>query len=251
MKYHSILCTTALILGIVQPAMADVNLKIPQNVELLTVNGKQSLNRDDLILADGINQIAFRYTAQYRQQANTVRYQSDVLIIRFDESDQTLILKLPPITSARDAKQFDTSPTVTLMNTRNEAVNVAQDKLIKNGLQIGRDFEHEMLQYNLGDRSASLKIAMISQAAAPQAQSSAVINPSLTHQAPVVASTSLVAPAVIAPSETSANNQNQPNPQDTLADTPSQTEISQMLDYWYKLANDDTKASFKAKINQQ
>ncbi|MGL5390618.1 MAG: DUF2057 family protein, partial [Shewanella sp.] len=31
----------------------------------------------------------------------------------------------------------------------------------------------------------------------------------------------------------------------------SQAEISQMLDYWYKQANDTTKATFNAKINKE
>lgn len=110
MKYQSILCTTALILTTVQPATAEITLNLPKNAEVLTVNGRPAVKSDSLILADGINQIAFRYSVQYRQQAETVRYQSDVLIVRFDASTQTLTLRLPAINSARDAKKFDESP---------------------------------------------------------------------------------------------------------------------------------------------
>lgn len=245
MKYHSILCVTVLMLATVPPAMADVNLNLPKTAEVLTVNGKQPGNSSDLILADGTNQIVFRYAAQYRQQADSVHYLSDVLIVRFDESEQTLTLKLPAINSARDAKKFDESPKLILVNAQDESVSFAQDKLVKNGLQIGRDFEHEMLQYNLGEHPASLNIT-ITAAADTIAPPSA--NQPQIRQASAVASTSLIMPTVMAPTVATVNDQTKQN---TSVTTPSQAEISQMLDYWYKLANDNTKANFKAKINQE
>jgi hypothetical protein len=236
-------------LATVPPAMADVNLNLPKTAEVLTVNGKQPGNSSDLILADGTNQIAFRYAAQYRQQADSVHYLSDVLIVRFDESAQTLTLKLPAINSARDAKKFDESPKLILVNAQDESVSFAQDKLVKNGLQIGRDFEHEMLQYNLGEHPASLNITITAAVTQPNdtiAPPSA--NQPQIRQASAVASTSLIMPTVMAPTVATVNDQTQQN---TSVTTPSQAEISQMLDYWYKLANDNTKANFKAKINQE
>lgn len=215
MKYQSILCATALVLGTVQPATADVKLNLPKNAEVLTVNGKPAVKSSILVLADGTNQIAFRYAAQYRQQADSVHYLSDVLIVRFDASAQALTLTLPAINSARDAKKFDESPKLTLLNAQDEAVGFTSDKLIKNGLQLGRDFEHEILQYNLSNHPASLNITM--------------------H-----ASTTPIATTV-----------NEQPSQTTSASSPSQAEISQMLDYWYEKANEKTKGSFKTKINKE
>lgn len=248
MKYQSILCATALVLGAVQPATADVHLNLPKNAEVLTVNGKPAVKSGDLILADGTNQIAFRYAAQYRQQADSVHYLSDVLIVRFDASAQTLTLTLPAINSARDAKKFDESPKLTLLNAQDEAVGFTSDKLIKNGIQLGRDFEHEILQYNLSNHPASLNLIMN---IAPT-QPSDAITPILASQPQIrqtsaATSTSLIAPAVMS-AAAAVNDKAQ---QITPATTPSQAEISQMLDYWYKQANDNTKASFKAKINKE
>ncbi|MCU8005765.1 MAG: DUF2057 domain-containing protein [Shewanella sp.] len=248
MKYQSILCATALMLGAVQPATADVHLNLPKNAEVLTVNGKPAVKSGDLILADGTNQIAFRYAAQYRQQADSVHYLSDVLIVRFDASAQTLTLTLPAINSARDAKKFDESPKLTLLNAQDEAVGFTSDKLIKNGIQLGRDFEHEILQYNLSNHPASLNLIMN---IAPT-QPSDAITPILASQPQIrqtsaATSTSLIAPAVMS-AAAAVNDKAQ---QITPATTPSQAEISQMLDYWYKQANDNTKASFKAKINKE
>lgn len=247
-------------LGTVPSAMADVNLSLPKSAEVLTVNGKSPVNSGTLVLADGINQIAFRYVAQYRQQADSVHYLSDVLIVRFDASEQTLTLKLPAINSAQDAKKFDESPKLTLLNAQNEAVSFTSDKLTKNGIQLGRDFEHEVLQYNLSNHPASLNITMkaaTAQSSDATAPSSATalspttalsVSQSQIHQEPIVTSTNLIAPTVIATTVTAVND---PPPQTTPATTPSQAEISQMLDYWYQLANDSTKTSFKAKINQE
>lgn len=259
MKYQSILCATALMLVAVQPATADVHLNLPKNAEVLTVNGKPAVKSSDLVLADGINQIAFRYAAQYRQQADSVHYLSDVLIVRFDASAQTLTLTLPAINSARDAKKFDESPKLALLNAQDEAVSFASDKLIKNGIQLGRDFEHEILQYNLSNHPASLNLTMntaTTQASDTTAPSSTTaLSPTAIsasqpqiHQVPAVASTNLIAPAVMSPTAAAVNDKAQ---QTTPAITPSQAEISQMLDYWYKQANDNTKASFKAKINKE
>lgn len=248
MKYQSILCATALMLGAVQPATADVHLKLPKNAEVLTVNGKPAVKSGDLVLADGTNQIAFRYAAQYRQQADSVHYLSDVLIVRFDASAQTLTLTLPAINSARDAKKFDESPKLTLLNAQDEAVGFTSDKLIKNGIQLGRDFEHEILQYNLSNHPASLNLTMNT----ATTQASDAITPILASQPQIrqtsaATSTSLIAPAVMS----AAAAVNDKALQITPATTPSQAEISQMLDYWYKQANDNTKASFKAKINKE
>jgi hypothetical protein len=249
MKYQSILCATALMLVAVQPATADVNLNLPKNAEVLTVNGKPAVKSGNLVLADGINQIAFRYAAQYRQQADSVHYLSDVLIVRFDASAQTLTLTLPTINSARDAKKFDESPKLTLSNTQDEAVSFISDKLIKNGIQLGRDFEHEILQYNLSNHPASLNLTMNTATTQPNDAIAPVLasQPQI-RQTAVVTSTNLIAPAVVSSSAAAVNDKAQ---QTTPATTPSQTEISQMLDYWYKQANDNTKASFKAKINKE
>ncbi|SIR05826.1 hypothetical protein SAMN05421840_1083 [Shewanella morhuae] len=247
MKYQSILCATALMLSTVQPATADVNLKLPKNTEVLTVNGKPAVKSGELILADGMNQIAFRYAAQYRQQADSVHYLSDVLVIRFDASEQILTLKLAAINSAKDAKKFNESAELTLLNAQDEAVSFTSDKLIKNGVQLGRDFEHEILQYNLSDRPASLNITMSQSGNAmvpPSTKTLSAGQPQM-RQAPAIASTNLLAPAVMTSTVSAVDDKVQ------QATQPSQTEISQILDYWYKQANDNTKASFKAKINQK
>ena len=234
MKSPSILCASAILLASLQPVSAEVLLQLPSDVELLTVNGQKPLSTSPVTLSDGLNQIAFRYNAQYRKQANSVRYQSDVLIIRFNETDQALQLKLPNIDSAKAAKQFDESPSITLVDKHNQVISFDQDRLVKNGLQIGRNFEQEIFQYNQGQHPASIRLAV------PQV-SAATSAPTLpaTTSAPSTAVTTSTAASTAAITQGAA------------PDSPTQAEISHMLDYWYHLADDATKAKFKAKINGQ
>ncbi|MFV0597441.1 DUF2057 domain-containing protein [Shewanella sp.] len=234
MKSPSILCASAILLASLQPVYAEVILQLPSDVELLTVNGQRPLSTAPVSLSDGLNQIAFRYNAQYRKQANSVRYQSDVLIVRFNETDQELQLKLPNIDSAKAAKQFDESPSLTLLDKHNQAIRFDQDRLVKNGLQIGRNFEQEIFQYNQGQHPASITLPTVQRQ--PQVSTA-------TNAPTLPAATAVTSTAVTASSAAS-----------TIAitpDSPTQAEISHMLDYWYQLADDATKAKFKAKISGQ
>ncbi|MFB2653415.1 DUF2057 domain-containing protein [Shewanella seohaensis] len=233
MKSPSILCASAILLASLQPVSAEVLLQLPSDVELLTVNGQKPLSTSPVTLSDGLNQIAFRYNAQYRKQANSVRYQSDVLIIRFNETDQVLQLKLPSIDSAKAAKLFDESPSITLLDKHNQAISFDQDRLVKNGLQIGRNFEQEIFQYNQGQHPASITLAVpqVSAAASAPTLPTATSAPSTAIATSTAASTAAIT-------------------QGAAPDSPTQAEISHMLDYWYHLADDTTKAKFKAKINE-
>lgn len=229
MKSRSILCASVIMLASVHPVAAEVILQLPSDVELLTVNGQKPSGTTPLILSNGLNQIAFRYNTRYRQQTNSVRYQSDVLIIRFEEADQQLQLELPSINSAKSAKQFNDSPTLKLVNKQNQSVHFDQDRLVKNGLQIGRNFEQEIFQYNQGKHLASLTIT--AEQSTPQV-SSPTMNNTVTPLAAAITPTTTIK-------------------QSSTPNTPTQAEISHMLDYWYQLADDTTKARFKAKISVQ
>ncbi|WP_133182218.1 DUF2057 domain-containing protein [Shewanella decolorationis] len=238
MKSPAILCASAILIASLQPVCAEVLLQLPSDVELLTVNGQKPLSTSPVTLSDGLNQIAFRYNAQYRKQANSVRYQSDVLIIRFNETDQALQLKLPNIDSAKAAKQFDESPSLTLLDKHNQAISFEQDRLVKNGLQIGRNFEQEIFQYNQGQHPASITLAAVQS----QPQISATTRAPTLPASSAAPSTAVTASAAASTAAVT---------QDATPNSPTQAEISHMLDYWYHLADDTTKAKFRAKINGQ
>jgi uncharacterized protein YccT (UPF0319 family) len=208
------------------------SLQLPDSTETVLVNGKASQQQSsvelDLTLPHGMQQIAFRYQARYRVNGSQNNFISDVVVLRFQANEQTYQLALPTINSASSAKQFNAQPALGLTDQTGKSMAFTQDKLMKAGLQIGRDFVQEITQYN-----GSGAIAAI-------APNTAIIRRLAT-----------AAPAMAIASEQSS--QVMSNSADLLVKKPediTQAEVSRMLDYWYQKANHHTQAEFKAKINQ-
>jgi uncharacterized protein YccT (UPF0319 family) len=93
------------------------SLQLPDRVETVLVNGKASQQQSsvklDLSMPDNMQQIAFRYQARYRDNGSQNNFVSDVVILRFQASEQNYQLTLPTINSASRANQFNDQPTIT------------------------------------------------------------------------------------------------------------------------------------------
>ncbi|WP_165872368.1 DUF2057 domain-containing protein [Shewanella frigidimarina] len=232
----ALLCLTLSPMGIA------ASLQLPDRAETVLVNGKASQQQSsvklDLSMPDNMQQIAFRYQARYRDNGSQNNFISDVVILRFQASEQNYQLTLPTINSASRANQFNDQPTITLTDNTGKSIVFTQDKLMKSGLQIGRDFAQEIAQYN-----GSGAIAAIASAKR--------INKKTATAAPVVPIAPVV-PVVIVPvaktTEVTASN-NTADTQVNKTEDITQAEVSRMLDYWYQKANPNTQAEFKAKIN--
>jgi uncharacterized protein YccT (UPF0319 family) len=232
----ALLCLTLSPMGIA------ASLQLPDRAETVLVNGKASQQQSsvklDLSMPDNMQQIAFRYQARYRDNGSQNDFVSDVVILRFQASEQNYQLTLPTINSASRANQFNDQPTITLTDNTGKSIVFTQDKLMKSGLQIGRDFAQEIAQYN-----GSGAIAAIASAKR--------INKKTATAAPVVP-LAPVAPVAIVPvaktTEVTASN-NTADTQVNKTENITQAEVSRMLDYWYQKANPNTQAEFKAKIN--
>jgi uncharacterized protein YccT (UPF0319 family) len=238
----ALLCLTLSPMGIA------ASLQLPDRVETVLVNGKASQQQSsvklDLSMPDNMQQIAFRYQARYRDNGSQNNFVSDVVILRFQASEQNYQLTLPTINSASRANQFNDRPTITLTDNTGKSIVFTQDKLMKSGLQIGRDFAQEIAQYN-----ESVAIAAIA-SAKPINKKTAIAAP-MAPVAPIVPIVP-IAPVAIVPvaktAEVTASN-NTANTQVNKTEDITQAEISRMLDYWYQKANPNTQAEFKAKIN--
>ncbi|MGI2107103.1 DUF2057 domain-containing protein [Shewanella frigidimarina] len=231
----ALLCLTLSPMGIA------ASLQLPDRAETVLVNGKASQQQSsvklDLSMPDNMQQIAFRYQARYRDNGSQNDFVSDVVILRFQAIEQNYQLTLPTINSASRANQFNDQPTITLTDNTGKSIVFTQDKLMKSGLQIGRDFAQEIAQYN-----GSGAIAAIASAKR--------ITSKTTTAAPVVPIA--IMPVAIVPvaktTEVTASN-NTADTQVNKTEDITQAEISRMLDYWYQKANTNTQAEFKAKIN--
>ncbi|MGX9461196.1 YccT family protein [Shewanella sp. A14] len=206
-----------------QACMA-ASLQLPSNAETVLVNGKATQQSNvtlDLTMPNAIQQIAFRYQARYRDNGSQIHFTSDIVILRFQATEQHYRLTLPTINSTSRANQFNAHPAITLTDNAGNKVAFNQDKLMKSGLQIGRNFEQEISHYN-----ASGAIAAITVKPTVIPTPNTLITNTPTFSAEVKAE------------------------QVDKSQETSQAEVSRMLDYWYQKANTHTQAKFKAKINQ-
>lgn len=224
MKRYGLVLSSALssaLLLFATSALAEVTLTMPSNSELVLVNGVDANGREKLNLNNGLNQIAFRYLGRYQQQGSQNQFQSDVIVIKFDESDAQLNLSMPRVRSNSAANKFNQSPEVTLEDQNSNAVAFELGMLIKKGLQLGRDYEVEMAAYNVTDQKASLNIkpATIS-----------------TPQTAIPVATAVSVSAATATKQSKKSEQ---------------INVSQMLDFWYQQADEETRKAFKKRIEDK
>ncbi|MCW8327697.1 DUF2057 domain-containing protein [Photobacterium sp. SDRW27] len=214
MKFRTAILAAA-VCGLSFPTLADIKLDLPYSAELVLVNGYEAEGNDPLTLENGENQIAFRYQDGYRENGEHKLFKSDVIIVTFEGQDSAYKLEVPKLRTAQDTQKFNKRPSVSLKDSEGSDVSFAQDKLIKSGLQFGRDYEAEIAAYNQTDKPAALQAA--------------------------VAVTTL--PAAV-PAQTAKPAVKGQQPQ-------GKNVAENMLNYWYEQADEATRARFKARINQQ
>ncbi|WP_119969084.1 DUF2057 family protein [Shewanella japonica] len=225
-----------LFLSLVSPmSFAASILKLPSSAEVKVLNGETFDGGREVTLVEGTNQIVFRYVINYRDSGMQTQFNSDPVILTFDANNAEYELSLPSIRNKNAANKFNNTPSVTLRSNQSNSVAYQADILRKDGLQLGRDYQEELLTYNQTQQLASVAAFAPTNTVPTNTVSTNTVS---TNTVPTnVASASAVAPAqpqVITPK--------------TIAE--DQAEISEMLDYWYNKANAETKAKFKAKISQ-
>ncbi|WP_413111492.1 DUF2057 family protein [Thaumasiovibrio sp. DFM-14] len=194
-------------------SMADVSIKLSDQAEWVVVNGVNTSGNMPLTLNNGEHQLAFRIRTDYRSNGETSLYTSPVQIVTFQAVDDELALELPPIRNKSDEIQFSRKPQFSFTTKSGEPINYTTDVLRKSGLQLGRDFEKEIAEYNLRGEGAALQGAV------------AIAN----------------LPEGI--------DDNKQSAQDQINEAASSPEIAeQMLEFWYAQADDETKARFKQKL---
>ena len=223
-RYIAALCSSVLLFNTY--AVAEVTLDLPSNLDLVLVNGNDSSGNDTLKLDNGTNQIAFRYIGRYQQHGTQAQFKSDIIILKFDEQNSEIRLSLPRIRSNSAADNFNKNPQLTLVDSNNQSVHFEQDKLLKEGLQLGRDYEQEIAAYNLTSQNASLQLT-----------------PSTGLSNAMVAVPAIAAVNATAPAKTQQVSATQ------AAKTNQQVNVGQMLDFWYQQADEETRKAFKERIN--
>ncbi|MCG3728780.1 DUF2057 family protein [Vibrio cincinnatiensis] len=144
-------------------AMAKVTIEIPDTIDLLVVNGEKpqtsgsffSANKT-VSLEDGEQQIVFRYQPYFTQGSDRVRVESDAIVATFQAQDQTLSFELPQYRNAIEAEKNIKTMEWSLQDKNQTPITMRQDRLIKPGMQIGRDYPQEIFKYNLEGGPAAI-----------------------------------------------------------------------------------------------
>lgn len=136
-------------------AAAQVTLDIPDTVEVLIANGETPKLEGGLFdaektltLPDGENQILFRYKPYFHQGNERIIVESQPIIATFHASNSELTLDLPKYRNQRDAKRELPSATYKMLDSSNAPLELSYDRLIKEGMQIGRNYQQELEKYN-------------------------------------------------------------------------------------------------------
>ena len=136
-------------------AVADVTITIPDTVDVLVVNddkpelsGSFFSKTKKLTLPDGENQILFRYQPYFTQGNDRIILESDPIITKFDASETELTFDMPKYRDRHEGEKEIKNFKWQLTTASGSALAITQDKLVKDGMQIGRNFKLELADYN-------------------------------------------------------------------------------------------------------
>lgn len=200
-------------------AHADVTLHLNDNIELLAYNGEAHQSsmfskEEPVVLADGTQQVAFRYVESFEEGKDVTFVRSDVLVVKFEAKNTEIFFDFPEHKNKRQVRQFNDNPEFNILDASQNAIPFEQNKLLKSGFQLSRDYLSEMQRFNQTDAPASLQLGATEVVAQPVAQ------PTTTPRARVVV-----------------------GGQDAL------NEVEYQLHYWFEKADAETQARFKAFVN--
>ena len=198
--------------------LADVEIQVPSSVDILAVNeakpdldGGLFSSHKTLTLPDGQNQIVFQYQLAFDKGNDREFVDSDAVIATFDATDTTVTFDLPKYRNTAEAKSGFKNLEWSLVDENQNEISVKQDKLVKDGMQIGRKYPQEAKEYNQKGGIAALAIGTTAGATA------AVVQP------------------VTLPAKIDGNAANT---------------AEEMLYFWYEKADAETKQKFKDYVNK-
>ncbi|MDH5979226.1 DUF2057 family protein [Vibrio splendidus] len=201
--------------------LADVTIEVPSSadalVEVLAVNeAKPDLDggffssSKTITVPDGVNQIVFKYQLAFSQGNDREFVDSDTIIATFDAADTALTFDMPKFRNTNEAKKGLQNLDWKLVDENQNAISVKQDKLVKDGMQIGRKYPQEAREYNQKGGIAALTVGASAGAA-------------------------VVAQPVTLPAKIDGNAANT---------------AEEMLYFWYEKADAETKQKFKDYVNK-
>jgi len=157
----------AIALGTSGLAAADVTIAIPDTIDVLVVNDAKPelsgsfFSSKTLQLPNGENQILFTYQPYFDKGKDRIILESDPIVGTFNVSDQELEFELPKYRDENEAKKKIRDLEWSLVDENGQSIKVKQDKLVKQGMQIGRNHKIELADYNRRGGVAAVSTAAV------------------------------------------------------------------------------------------
>ncbi|MBY8106492.1 DUF2057 family protein [Vibrio fluvialis] len=135
-------------------AHAEVKLELPEFIDLIAVNGmkpvidKAYTESRSVTLPDGTNQIAFQFEPMVEDNDGMRRVYSDIVVTKFSVADTTLTFDLPEYRRLSQARKEIKTFEWALKDASGKSVELVSDKLDSNGVQLGRNYIQDVLDYN-------------------------------------------------------------------------------------------------------
>ena len=136
-------------------AMADVTITVPDTIDVLVANdskpelsGSFFSSTKSLTLPDGENQILFRYQPYFNQGNDRIILESDPIVAKFNTRDAELTFDLPKYKDRHEGEKEIKNLKWQLITASGAVLAMTEDKLLKDGMQIGRNFKLELAEYN-------------------------------------------------------------------------------------------------------
>ncbi|ASG05135.1 hypothetical protein B9J93_16375 [Vibrio sp. V17_P4S1T151] len=175
------LCTLTMIFS--ASVLANITLEIPDTINLLAVNGQKPETSGSLFssaksleLADGEQQIVFKYAPYFTQGNDRVIIESDAVIATFTAKDAKLNFAMPEYRDAHRAEKEIKTMQWSLIDQAGQSLEIKQDRLLKEGYQVGRDYIREANDYNRAGGIAAIGMTDVAMLQNELAQSGNVQN---------------------------------------------------------------------------
>lgn len=217
---------------------AEVTITLPNNSTPLLLNGKD-IDTRQLISANGTQQILLNANANYREFGQQKRFVSEAIIVTFSGENNHYTLSLPKISTPKAAETFNQSPQVIVKDTKGNNIPYKIDTLVKEGIQVGRNYSEEIKTYNTGQGIAAVSLWQVSPTSTvQQASSAAQATETVTETSHTITETN----------HTSAEASVEPVKNVQGTQRKDQINVGQMLDFWYEQADEATREAFKKRI---
>lgn len=153
----------ALLISVSTLLKAEVIITADEGVSILAVNGEE-LSSDSFFsqqssvsMADGVNQIVASYTAEIPFSGDDFSLeQSKVFVITFNSSGKKINLKAPKISKKTQLEKFNENKNWLFTDTTGKSIDYKIDTLEKEGFQLVRDYEEELVDFNNSTSPAAL-----------------------------------------------------------------------------------------------